>query len=196
MTGWIQTYTGKQFWPLEPRIEDIDIRDIAHALSNLCRFAGHVEQFYSVAQHSVLVSHIVPPQHALRGLLHDASEAYLIDLPRPIKHAAVMGAYRAAEAHLQGMIYERFGLKPEDPESVKSADNRIFKAERRDLLKASRADWQDFDVAAVETKITPWTPLLAETLFKQRFNELSTNGCGSVHYRPRSEVTREGESQP
>lgn len=85
--SWIQTFSGRQFFPLEPRVEDVCIEDIAHGLSNLCRYAGHCECFYSVAQHCLLVSRVVPREHALRGLLHDASEAYLIDVPRPIKHS-------------------------------------------------------------------------------------------------------------
>ena len=79
---WMQTHSGIQFWPLDPRPEDILIEDIAHALSNQCRFAGHCCFHYSVAQHSVLVSENVPAQDAMWGLLHDAGEAYLVDLPR------------------------------------------------------------------------------------------------------------------
>lgn len=89
---WIQTFLGKPFWPLSPRPEDIDIRDIAHALAMTCRFTGHSQKFYSVAEHSVRVSRIVPAQFALHGLLHDASEAYLCDLSRPIKHGSTLGA--------------------------------------------------------------------------------------------------------
>jgi uncharacterized protein len=96
---WIQTYTGKQFWPLSPLPEDIVIEDIAHALSMQCRFGGHVRTFYSVAQHSVHVSLLVEPQYALWGLLHDAAEAYLVDLPRPIKKFSEMGLlYQEIEA--------------------------------------------------------------------------------------------------
>lgn len=86
-SDWMQTYTGRVFWPLEPRPEDVDIVDIAHALANLCRYGGHSKVFYSVAHHSVLVSQIVPPADALWGLMHDSAEAYVIDLIRPIKHS-------------------------------------------------------------------------------------------------------------
>ena len=79
--GWIQTYTGRQFWPLDPRIEDIDIHDIAHALSHQCRYSGHCLRFYSVAEHSVLLSHHVAGEHMLWALLHDAWEAYLAAIP-------------------------------------------------------------------------------------------------------------------
>ena len=77
---WMQTYTGERFWPLDPRIEDIHIRDISMALGKLCRYGGHTIFFYSVAEHSVLVSEYVPEEYALWGLLHDASEAYLSDI--------------------------------------------------------------------------------------------------------------------
>ena len=79
--SWLQTYTGIQFWPLDPRPEEIDIQDIAHALSLLCRFNGHCQRFYSVAEHSVHVSTILAPEFGLWGLLHDAAEAYLSDIP-------------------------------------------------------------------------------------------------------------------
>ena len=172
-TDWIQTYTGRQFWPLEPRIEDIDIEDIAHALSNLCRYGGHVEQFYSVAQHSYLVSKVVPQEHALRGLLHDAAEAYLIDLPRPIKRSVGMEAYGAAEKILQAAIYERFGLSPHDPECIKTADNQLLRTEQRDLMKPAPVAWKDYRVGALEMKIEPWSPLGSKVSFKLRFNELT-----------------------
>src|SRR5579885_2784587 len=82
---WIQTYCGVAFYPLDPRPEEILIEDIAHALSMLCRFTGHVKRFYSVAQHCVYVSHRCDPKDALWGLLHDAAEAYLNDISRPVK---------------------------------------------------------------------------------------------------------------
>ena len=88
------TYTGKEFYPLDPNPADIDIKDIAHALSNCCRFAGHIKSFYSVAQHSVIVSELCEPENALAGLLHDASEAYLSDIARPVKYTEQMEGYR------------------------------------------------------------------------------------------------------
>lgn len=175
-TDWIQTYTGRQFWPLEPRVEDIDIVDIAHALSNLCRYGGHVEQFYSVAQHCVLVSRAVPTEHALRGLLHDASEAYLIDVPRPIKRSDGMEVYRHAEKRLEAAIYERFGLSPEDPECIKTADNQLLRTEQRDLMKPAPAAWKDYRVGALDERIIPWTPQCARRAFLERFGELSAKG--------------------
>ena len=81
----IITFTGKIIDPINPDPEDIDIRDIAHSLSQQCRFTGHTSEFYSVAEHSVLVSEAVPARDAALGLMHDATEAYLADLAKPIK---------------------------------------------------------------------------------------------------------------
>ena len=106
----IQTYTGRKFFPVAPRAEDIEILDVAHALSMLCRYTGHTKQFYSVAQHSVLVSRIVPPQDAAWGLLHDASEAYLCDVARPIK------PYRLLEQRLMVQVAGRFDLTYAEPD--------------------------------------------------------------------------------
>jgi hypothetical protein len=175
-TDWIQTFMGRQFWPLEPRAEDIDIKDIAHALSNLCRYGGHTEQFYSVAQHCVLVSNAVPAEFALYGLLHDASEAYLIDVPRPIKHAEGMHAYRRAEARLEEVIYESFGLPRLGMEGLghlKTADNQLLRTEQRDLMKPAPAEWKDYRVGALKLVIEPLLPHAAEQAYINRFKELT-----------------------
>lgn len=132
---WMQTYSGYQFWPLDPMPEDVHILDIAHALSNQCRFAGHCRTFYSVAQHSVIVSQVVPLHDALWGLLHDAAEAYLVDLPRPLKRHSEMGRlYQAIEGRLVHVICERFGLPTDEPESVRLADDVVLMTEKRDLM--------------------------------------------------------------
>jgi len=102
--GWFLTASGKRFWPLDPRPEDICIEDIAHALSHICRFGGHVREPYSVAQHSVIVSMIVKPENALYGLLHDAAEAYAGDMVRPLKRG--MPAYRSIESAVSGPMPE------------------------------------------------------------------------------------------
>ena len=92
---YLSTYTGKKFYPYDPRPEQICIEDIAHGLSMLCRFAGQCRFFFSVAEHSIAVAHLLPANLKLFGLLHDASEAYLADLPRPVK--AGLPEYRAIE---------------------------------------------------------------------------------------------------
>jgi len=179
---WIQTYTGKQFFPLEPRHEDVEIVDIAHALSNLCRYGGHTNWFYSVAQHCVHVSEVVPPEFALYGLLHDASEAYLIDVPRPLKHSEGMEAYRAAEARLETLIYERFGLDPAVPDCIKTADNQLLRTEQRDLMKPAAAAWQDLRVGALDFRIIPLNPQGAKEIYLNRFHVLTNAFQGSPEY--------------
>jgi len=184
-TDWIQTYTGKQFWPLEPNLADIDIQDIAHALSNLCRYGGHTEQFYSVAQHCCLVAEVVPPEYALYGLLHDASEAYLIDVPRPIKHSLGMESYREAEKRLQGKIFNWFFLSATEPACVKTADNQLLRTEQRDLMKPAPAEWKDYRVGALEMKIEPWTPAIARISYLNMFNALTRHAPNCAAYGQR-----------
>ena len=104
--SWIQTYTGRKFFPLTDEPGEIDLRDIAHSLALQCRFNGHCRQFYSVAEHSVRVSHILPDEEAAWGLLHDAAEAYVSDLPRPLK--LTVPDFRAAEDRLLRQIAETY----------------------------------------------------------------------------------------
>ena len=169
---WTQTFTGRQFWPLQPRPEEVVIEDVAHALSLQCRYTGHCRTFYSVAQHSVLVSRLAPAgEDPLWGLMHDAAEAYLTDVARPLKHSIFFAAYRSAEATLMGVICERFGLPVEEPAWVKPADNVLLATERRDLMAPPPRPWSPGPGPMLE-RIQPWTPRLAEALFLNRFSEL------------------------
>ena len=179
---WIQTWTLRQFWPLDPRPEDVDLRDIAHALSMICRFTGHVNDFYSVAQHSVLVSQRAealawefggsPPLYVARwGLLHDASEAYLVDVARPVKRTPEMAAYREAERNVQRAVMHRFGLAEFEPEFVKRADVEILYTEARDLFSGVHPEWQWFAKPLAVT-IDPVPPREAERMFLDRFRDL------------------------
>lgn len=132
---WILTFSGVEFYPIDPRSEEVNIEDIAHALSMLCRYGGHTSQFYSVAEHSVRVSELVPREDQLWALLHDASEAYLVDLPRPIKrHSEIGRHYRIAEDKLMASVAARFGLPPDEPAAVKVADEAMLAVEARELL--------------------------------------------------------------
>lgn len=146
--AWMQTYTGKQFFPLDPTGSDLDIVDIAHALSNVCRFNGHASRHYSVAEHSILVAlHVAndderpDAQTVLAALLHDASEAYLCDIPRPLKMMPEMAPYREMEARLEHAIAARFGLPCQMPEIVKRHDMRALATEYRDLVPVKGAPW-------------------------------------------------------
>ena len=175
--SWIPTFTGKRFWPLDPNMGDVDIRDIAHHLSNICRFTGAVRQHYSVAQHSVLVSKNTPQQDALWGLLHDATEAYMNDMSRPLKRHQFLRLYRVAEDRLLDCIASRFGLPGVMPESVHIEDARAFCTEVRDVLPSCWGEFafNDPDVSGQpwpET-IEIWSPEKSEQLFLMRYEELT-----------------------
>ena len=171
----MQTFTGRKFWPLDPRAEEVSIVDIAHSLSNQCRYAGHCKDFYSVAQHSVLVSAICDPEDALWGLLHDAAEAYLVDLPRPIKRFSEIGVhYKKAETALLVAISERFHIPVTEPASVKKADNVALMTEKRDLMSQSPEEWiEERTTKPMVARILPWSPTLAKAEFLRRFEELT-----------------------
>jgi uncharacterized protein len=173
---WILTVGGTRFFPLKPNAADISITDIAHALANLCRFGGHSTSFYSVAQHSVLVARQVPPEHRLAALLHDASEAYLIDLPRPIKRHPWLRAYKAAEERLQALIFEKFGLSPLAPPCVAEADRLLLATEARDVMPALPADWKysaEKGCPVLERRIEPFEPFQAELMFLDEYASIN-----------------------
>lgn len=178
---WFISYSGRRLHILAPRPEDIVIEDIAHALANICRFGGHVRQFYSVAEHGVMVSSIVgqdwftDPSLALQGLLHDASEAYLGDVIRPLK--IQLPAYKDIEKLWERAISEKFELPfPLDPE-VKRADMVALVTERRDLISVLTerdGKWLEDQLvqASPEHGCGCWPPELAELRFMSRFDQL------------------------
>ena len=166
---WIQTSMGRAFYPLKPRAQDVDIRDIAHSLSLLCRFNGHCRQFYSVAQHSVQVSRMVSPEHALWGLLHDAAEAYISDLPRPVK--SQIPAFSELEDSLLEVVLGVFGLQMPIPAPVKHADLVLLATEKRDLMAPEPDKW-GLGVQPLPEPIVPLAPHDAERAFLNRFQEL------------------------
>ncbi len=168
-SGWIQTFTGKQFWPLDPKIKDICIEDIAHGLSMICRFNGQCNRFYSVAEHSLLVSHYVNPVYAFHGLMHDAAEAYISDMAKPVKDK--MMAYKAIENKLQSAINERFGIYNFDTWMVKEVDQRILVDEMNVLMPNQPADW-GHNVSGFGAIPELMTPDESEKLFLKRFYEL------------------------
>ena len=173
---WIQTVTGKQFWPFDPRPEDIDIEDIAHALSMQCRFAGHCIRFYSVAEHSVLLSETLSRKRdALWALLHDASEAYLVDIPRPIK-PYLFGYYEAEEA-LMKAIAIKFDLEDNIPEIVKQRDYQILFSEAEQNMSKPPASWTDYGkIEPLDVKLQYWSPEEAKKKFLDRYYQLRSVG--------------------
>ncbi len=169
--SWIQTFTGRQFFPLQPRAEDICIEDVAHALSLMCRYTGHTRSFYSVAQHCVIASNIVPPEDARWALLHDAAEAYLADIARPIK--GLLPGIKEIEARIEAAVAERFGLALPMPDSIKRADLVLLATERRDLMSAPPAEWTAIEgIEPLPERIAPWPPHIGECLFMRQFQHL------------------------
>lgn len=179
--AWIQTHSGRRFCPTNPNPDAIVIQDIAHALSMQCRFSGHCKYFYSVAQHSVLVSYICDSQDALWGLLHDASEAYLVDVPRPIKRSGKMQSYIDFEHKMQEAVCRRFGLPMAEPPSVKKADTALLYTEARDLMSPFHSDWEQ-KVDPLPFLIEPWNHDKAKDRFMKRFFELTTGDSATHHY--------------
>lgn len=169
--SWIMTFSGQRFDPFNPNPDAILIEDIAHALSNICRFTGHVRHHYSVAQHSVLVSKLCSPADALAGLLHDASEAYMNDAARPVKRHPEMVGFRDAENKLQRIIFEKFGLPGDMPASVKRADNELCIAEGKTLNPHLGDYWKLVQVRDIN--VLPTTPDTARAMFLHRFQELT-----------------------
>jgi hypothetical protein len=152
--------------------DTIALRAEYDKLSREWRRAGHVREFYSVAEHSVRVSLACPPEHAAWGLLHDASEAYLVDLPRPLKRFSEMGRlYMEAEARVMKAVCERFGLSSEQPEIVGKLDTVLLMTEKRDLMCAEPKPWEDTE-APLDEIIRPWNPQRAALEFLHRYAEL------------------------
>jgi hypothetical protein len=169
---WFLTHTGRQFWPLDCRVDDIDIEDIAHGLAHICRFGGHCRHFYSVAQHSVLVSRNVPLQLRMLGLLHDATEAYIGDMVRPLK--LQMPEFNEIEEKLWAVIARRFDLPAILPPEIKTADNAALMAERRDLFNPAHVAAHSWSIKErpLACRILPLKPDDAKRLFLNEYVKL------------------------
>ncbi len=159
-----------------PKVEQIKIEDIARGLSQICRFGGQTRCFYSVAEHSVRVSEFSDRQDALAGLLHDAAEAYIGDLPSPIK--VHLPGYQELETRIWKEIAFKFSLLQKLPESVKQADYFMLAVESRDLMPTS-AVWRFEQLAlgaldpALHPSLSPWTSKVAEIQFLARYADLT-----------------------
>jgi hypothetical protein len=164
---WIETFTGKRFYPFAPRVEDVDIIDIAHALSNICRFGGHSRPFYSVAEHCVILSTCEEAKGSglqMELLLHDASEAYIGDVPAPIRKG--IKEFEDVDNSISGVIARKFCLMVDMP-LVCELDQRILTTEAI-MLKVR---WQDWELSGeyLDVKLHGWLPEEAEKQFLERY---------------------------
>lgn len=171
---WIQTYLGNTFHPMDPRADEIHIEDIAHSLSMQCRYAGHCRRFYSVAEHCVLIAGWLIDTGSARevcawGLMHDASEAYLVDVPRPVK--PFLAGYAEAEKRVMWAVRERFQLPRVMDPKVKLADNRILTDERTALMAEPPVPWAN-EQRPLGVRIECWPPEVAEAKFLSMFQAL------------------------
>jgi hypothetical protein len=161
--GYIYTFTGRKVYPLALKEEDINIADIAHGLANSARWTGQSGKFYSVAQHSVLVADCLPANLAAWGLLHDADEAYLGDIARPVKYMPEMKALLDAGKRAQAVINRAFGLKGHTPRAVKEADDYVVVQEWVSVMGRE---------GVCDLMITPQSPVQAEISFLQKYGQL------------------------
>lgn len=168
----IQTLSGKYINFLDTRNNVYDINDIAHALSNLCRFTGHCKSFYSVAQHSVLASYIVSPEFAFEALMHDRIEAYMGDMASPLKH--MMPDFKIVEKRLEHDSAPWFYLPENMSPEVKMADLVMLATEKRDIMEESPdVVWGILNgIEPAPAAIEPWPPEVAKANFLLRFGEL------------------------
>lgn len=172
-TDWFITHSGKQFWPMSPRPEDVDINDIAWALSGIGRWGCHSNYIIPVAQHSVVVSHIVPYPQAFQALMHDSPEAYTgCDLMSPIKRHCP--AFRAIEAGLWTAIRAAFDIPELTPE-IKHADRVSLSTEKRDHITSNPDVVWPFDKShpALPDRLVPWGREYARQRFLARFHQLT-----------------------
>lgn len=157
----IRTFTGKYVNVFEPKEEMFCIEDIAHALSNQCRFGGHLPKFYSVAQHSYMCASIADTKDAYDCLMHDASEAYLLDIPTPIK--SKLAGYKEIEHNLMLVLAEVFGFTYPLSAEVKNADKKMLELEWELLMLGKH----------VELDFKPENPQVAELIFLNTYKAIS-----------------------
>ncbi len=167
---WFLTASGKKFYPFDPHESEICIEDIAHALSHVCRFGGHCLKFYSVAQHSVHVCRLLPERFAFHGLMHDATEAYVGDMVRPLKRQIPL--YQKFEAKVWRVISLQFGLPLVLSPQVKVADNVALMTERRDLITPIHHEWSVKEKPDIH-RIVPLEPCEAKEMFMAEFERLT-----------------------
>lgn len=183
----ILTAAGRSFNLAQPEQSTISLMEIAHALSHICRFTGHTTKFYSVAQHSLFVSRIVPPHLAAQGLMHDAHEAFIGDVSAPLK--SLLPDYREVELRVEAAVRSRFGLPLKFDTAVKHADLVALATEQRDLMPRDRTVWTVLQgIAAQPEEIEPLTADEAFDAFITRAFEIHAEG----HW-PQAEISYTSE---
>ncbi len=164
----VSTYSGRQFYPLAPTPDQVDIEDIAHGLAYQCRFNGQTRYFYSVAQHSLIVADLVPKRLRLAALLHDAAEAYMGDMVKPLKQLFPM--FSDIEAKVMDAIGSRYGIGNFSDKAIKRADLVALAMEKRDLMPNSTESWASLRaITASPLRITPMSPQEAKAAFLLAF---------------------------
>ena len=173
-TPYVSTFSGNRFYPLEPRIDRVAIEDIAHGLAYQCRFNGQTQEFYSVAQHSLVVASLAPTDLRLAALLHDAAEAYLGDMVKPLK--VLLPEFAAIEDKVSLLIAAAFGVDFSDYGPIKRADLIALATEKRDLMPHSVERWAYLDnVCPLPDRIVPMQPGAAKQAFLNEFLRLRTS---------------------
>ncbi len=169
----ILTKSGVYFNFLHPDRSAINIEDIAHGLSHVCRFAGQCNQFYSVAEHSWHVSKMMPTKElALVGLLHDAAEAYVGDVTAPLKQLLIN--YKLIEERVHNAIFYQLGIDPVMPPIIKEVDLRMLATEQKTLMPPHDDEWQLIaGVAPYDFAVNCWSPMKSKVMFLERFEELT-----------------------
>jgi hypothetical protein len=166
--SYILTRSGGSFDYTNPDSSTYTLEDIAHALSHIPRFCGHTRQFYSVAQHSYMVAYLVPESNQRAALLHDASEAFMCDIPSPLK--ALLPDYKVIEKRVQDSIYRKFSVTPE-PISILHADLQMLATEKMDLMPPDQRPWPILkNISRISAPIVPWTPIYARVAFLAAWN--------------------------
>lgn len=175
--NWIECASGIKYHFNDPQPDEIEITDIAMALANKCRFSGHT-QYFSVAEHSVCVAYRLPPHLRLAGLLHDAAEAYLGDIPSPIKY--VLPDYRLLEKLNEAAVFEKFGIAgtmKDFKAEIKHADLSALYTEAYYLLPSKAKTWSYFQEGywAVEPEFKPQClpPVYAYAEFMKAWEEFT-----------------------
>lgn len=174
--GFITTYEGRKFFPLDPRVEGVSIHDIAHAHALTCRWTGATRNHYPLAQHCVLVCREARKRGfsgdvQLWGLFHDGSEGYICDLARPVK--VEIAGYRSVETRLQDTIVASLGLPPEMPAIIKHLDDVLLCTEARDLTRNQMRGWSaEMTEERLPYRIRAWPMWYAEIAFLREYKRL------------------------